>query len=52
MTSSTMRDAVMIATTLWASEDVHHLEMEDLITQWRQWLIENWEIDPTKTQPF
>lgn len=52
--SSTMRDAVLIATTLWASYADHEpgsSEMEESVKYWRQWLWEHWD-DPNDYPPF
>ena len=40
--SSTMRDAVLIATTL-AEKNWTEIQMKNAVTKWREWLWANWE---------
>jgi hypothetical protein len=50
--SSTIRDAVMIATTMATYEKYGEKEMADKIEFWRGWLLEHWNVDITDTKAF
>lgn len=51
MTSSTMRDAVSLA--IAEIKDITTLNtLEQDILKWRQWLLNNWEVDPKDVPPF
>lgn len=51
MTSSTMRDAVSLA--IAEIKDITTLNtLEQDILKWRQWLLDNWEVDPKSIKPF
>lgn len=45
--SSTMRDAVLIATTIVNNSQVEGSagDMKDLIKSWRKWLWDNWDVE-------
>lgn len=45
--SSTMRDAVLIATTITNNSHVEPSsgDMKDLILHWRKWLLDNWDVE-------
>ena len=49
--SSTMRDAVLIATTIYNGDKTDLSNMEELISKWRLWLWSHWE-DTNNYPPF
>ncbi len=51
MVSSTMRDAVQLA--IAEIKDIRTLNnLEQDILKWRQWLLNNWGVDPKDVPPF
>lgn len=50
MTSSTMRDAVLLA--IEESKTIPDYNFESGVLKWRNWLINNWEVNETDKKPF
>lgn len=51
MTSSTMRDAVLIVTTIIRNDVIlckDEPQIKKMIEDWRQWLLDNWELPPSE----
>lgn len=55
--SSTMRDAVLLTIAEYSKRDnnsngTYTPDFEKSILRWRQWLLENWDVEPTDIPPF